>query len=777
MPAGQIVDRFVILHQSLIIGKIQTTPVMKRRKFLQNLSLSGSSLMIAPRLKGRYDQAGPGIPEYRYGYPGTIEDARNREGRIMVRLAFGCPENTRAGNHRGRIKVSGARINRMKEYFFEPGEDLAEPSRHEYDLNTASGNTDVLVLWLDDAGTDTRISVKSPGEDISFALKQLVEKPEFTHTSDDNLITANLLLDREIGGISPEETGIESRGDNFTFIVMADTQGGDTGDENDLRTRIKIHNAFLEESVALANRLQIDPAFTLVAGDICDGQGEKRNLAKMNGILSRLKTPVLYGVGNHETRYSMKSSPGYRMDGFNNYFAAQKAMNGLEKLLYSFNLGQWHFIVWPDPLRSGFWEAHPHYFDWLERDLEKHKDRPTVVFQHVPVHPVGINPLISYTESPYVKRTFVDILARHNNVRYVLSGHVHIPAKASFKTAVSYRGIRFINLPAAGYRPRSFGEADYFGGPTQGFAIAGIKGREIKLTYKTVTGEEYPYPDVLPEFRDGLYPLWFGNKWDLPAQDRVVNGNFENGLEGWGKRYMYEEDREPSNICEVRRSIRPESYASLYLYIRRRGYEAPGQDRMPQSLNRIFQAVRCRPGERPFIEFNYMLEGKNCDLNGLAGAYFWAEAWSGSVPHASITYSAHVMWVNFESVYGRNRSMRPVHFELSALPDTWHRVLINMAGDFNGLAEGKKFEERGIDRIILNLGVWNVNEGHEQPFAVYFDDVRTGYDPRDTTNIDGIPVKQKSNDRLWWRWKNVNRSHAAGEHYYRKLTGEQYPET
>ncbi len=88
--------------------------------------------------------------------------------------------------------------------------------------------------------------------------------------------------------------------------------------------------------------------------------------------------PVLFSVGNHETRYQIDFGPGYNMEGFNNYFEAQKKVNGLNKLLYSFNLGQWHFVVWPDPLRENFWETHPHYFDWLEQDLEKHKARPTV---------------------------------------------------------------------------------------------------------------------------------------------------------------------------------------------------------------------------------------------------------------------------------------------------------------------------------------------------------------------------------------------------------------
>jgi hypothetical protein len=87
------------------------------------------------------------------------------------------------------------------------------------------------------------------------------------------------------------------------------------------------------------------------------------------------------------------------MSSLDNFFSIQKAMNGMEKILYSFNLGKWHFIVWPDPLRSDFWSTHPHYFDWLERNLEAHKDKPVMFLQHIPIHPVGINPLINYVET------------------------------------------------------------------------------------------------------------------------------------------------------------------------------------------------------------------------------------------------------------------------------------------------------------------------------------------------------------------------------------------
>jgi 3',5'-cyclic AMP phosphodiesterase CpdA len=101
----------------------------------------------------------------------------------------------------------------------------------------------------------------------------------------------------------------------------------------------------------------------------------------------------------------------------------------------------------------------------------------------VPSHPIGINPLINYAESVDVKRTVLNILSKHGNVKYIFSGHVHIPIKASFKTAVNIHGMKLINLPPAGYRPRAFGEQDYHGGPCQGLLVLDFNGQECKATF------------------------------------------------------------------------------------------------------------------------------------------------------------------------------------------------------------------------------------------------------------------------------------------------------
>jgi len=738
---------------------------MKRRKFIRGLGLGSAALVTAKNAGLNPDPANTPLAPFNYGKIRTLDDALTEEGLIMVRVALKGHPVKKPSVHRGKIKVKNAEIRRMKSYFFEQDEDEFSGDLSTYEVLLHENDAEVIVLWLADASPGTGISLRG-GSNCQFTISDLLDNDELELEGDGMNIKANLLLDREIGEIKLADFGASEPGEHFDFIAMADPQGGLADDEKQLDTRMKIHNAFLQESVALANRVDFDPLFTVVIGDVCDKWGYEKDLRQMNAFLSELKSPVIYGIGNHETLLRSEFGPGYNMQAFNNFLSAQKAINGLDKLLYSFNAGSWHFVVWPDPLRPGFWETHPHYFDWLERDLQKYSDRPTMVFQHVPVHPGGISPLINYAESVFVKRTFLEILSRHGNVKYCLSGHVHIPVRASFKTAVSLRGIKLINLPAAGYRPRAFGEEDFYGGPTQGIAIVHIRGTEASIQYKTVTEEVFDYPSDFPVFDEKAYPLWLNYRWELPAGDRVLNGDFTEGFKGWARRFVYQEDHDPSNLCEIRPSPGKENKFSLYLYARNRGYKAPGQDRLPQDINRICQAVELEKGLSPCLRFNYFIDGEISDMGGYCGAYAWMEGYARSKKVLNLIYSVNKIWVNIGAQYSKSVKVPSVQMGLSGKTDTWNECMLNIREDHDIHSQGLSFGEMDIDRLIVNLGVWNINEGDDQPFSIYFTDFRLDYDLQGSSQSGGIRIYPKGKEDEWWRNKSGISTNLAGEHRY-----------
>ncbi|MBN1480710.1 metallophosphoesterase [candidate division KSB1 bacterium] len=734
---------------------------MKRRDFLKLSSLTLPAAMTGERVFSETKGS------FHFPNPQHLSDVITQNGEILVRLKFSSADAKWPVLVAGDIMVKNAMLAAITRHNFEANDDLFDSTNYSFRLQAHKRNADILVLHLKDADDQTTVIVHLNQQVISFALADLLKTGylQFEHAS--VRLDVNFLLDFEIGEIDLAQIGVRENPDDFCFHIFADPQGGDPQCRINHRTRMKIHNAFIEDSIVLANHLPERPLFSLILGDIVDSQGEEENFGAMQHFWQQLDSPILYELGNHESRYASTFEPGYNMDALHNFFDAQKKLNGLEKILYSFNVGKWHFVVWPDPLRSFFWDNHPHYFEWLQADLEKYKNRPTMVFQHVPVHPIGISPFPAYLEPASIRRTFVDIVTRYGNVHYVLSGHIHIPVKSSLKTACSIHGSNFITLPAAGYRPRGFGEQDYFGGPSQGVAIVNITGERARVTFKTVMEEELTYPEKCPELNLDRYKLWFNNKWEVTAEPNIVNGDFRNGLDGWVPEYIYEEDDSPSVICQARQvDDRP----ALYLYNRIRGYQAPGQDRLPQTINRMCQAVQVKPGHVPALQFQYKLDRKNCDLLGYCGGYVWIEGYDNSCRQFNLVYSAGTAFAN-PIDRGIEKIHDVFHFHL---PDTfdWATVQVNIQKDFESMEPDQKIADLNVNRLVFTLGVWTLNEGTDQPFAICFTDFKLTKNPS-TSTANGDAIQIKTPEKIWWQGKHMPFIHLAGEHRYHLQTTDK----
>lgn len=734
---------------------------MKRRKFIRNASLGTSGLFIAGNQINKQSlRLKSDIPVLKKVE--NFEDILNKDGEVMLRIEFFDTGLTGRTDYESGIKVKNGILRKVKSYFFEHHEDNYDQEDHIYSGTAGAGTSDVLVLWISNPSPETKLQIRGKNNNSRFTLEELVDEKELVLEDEDSSVSINYLLDKETGKINPADYGIRSDSDKFTFTLMADPQGGDPFLHGDSNARMRIHNTWVEESIRLVNELTPSPLFTLMVGDIVDGQGPEGYFTAMEKYFAGLKTPVLYEIGNHESRYNSRFEPGYTQKAFRNYYESQMRINGMDKLLYSFDLGKWHFIVWPDPLRSRFWERHPHYFDWLENDLENHKNMPVMVFHHVPAHPIGIDPLTEYAESPYVKRTFTDILAKHGNVNYIISGHVHIPLRASIKTAVEYKGMKFINLPAAGYRPRAFGEQDLYGGVTEGIAIVNIDDKNASIAFKNVMNDVYTYPKTFRKLDVDTYPFWFQYRWELPKNEKLLNGNFEEGLKHWKKRFFYEEDEEPSNIQEVR-TLPTSGKKVLYLFNTRRGFDTAGQDRLPQTLNRVAQVIDIRPKNEALLKLNYMPEKDIFNIENRSSFYIWLEGYEKSTKRMNIVYAPGYHFFSIERNYSQHKLVDPMRMELPAEPGKWHKLVMNPWKDFRETTEMKNFFLDNIDRFIVNIGVWTINDGYQQRTGVYFSDVDleiTSSGDNTPSKVDDIEILPKDNSYMIWG----GAEHVAGEH-------------
>lgn len=734
---------------------------MKRRKFIRNASLGTSGLFIAAnQLNKQTLKLNSDISVLKKVE--KFEDILTRDGEVMLRIEFFDSGLTGRTDYESRIKINNGSLRKVKSYFFEHYEDNYDQEAQIYSGTAGAGTSDIMALWINDPSPETQLQIRGKNNNVRFSLNELIKEKELVLEDEDSRVSINYLLDKETGKINPADYRISTDSNNFSFALMADPQGGDPFLHGNSNVRIRIHNTWVEESIQLVNDLKPTPLFTLMVGDIVDGQGPVGYFTAMEEYFAKLKTPVLYEIGNHESRYDSRFEPGYNQEAFRNYYESQMRVNGMDKLLYSFDIGKWHFIVWPDPLRNRFFERHPHYFDWLEDDLENHKNMPVMVFHHVPAHPIGIDPLTEYAESPYVKRTFTDILSKHGNVKYVISGHVHIPLRASIKTAVEHKGMNFINLPAAGYRPRAFGEQDLYGGVTEGIGIVNIEGEDATIAFKNVMNDVYTYPETFRKMDIDTYPFWFQYRWELPKNEKLQNGNFEEGLKHWKKRYFYEEDESLSNIQEIR-TLPTSGKKTLYLFNTKKGFDTAGQDRLPQTLNRVAQVIDIRPGNKALLNLNYMPEKDIFNIKNRSSFFIWLEGYEKSTKRLNIVYAPGYHFFSIERNYSQHKLVDPMRMELPAEPGKWHKLLINPWKDFRETTEMKNFFLDNIDRFIVNLGVWTINDGYRQRTGVYFSDVKlkmVALSDQTASNADGTELKPKDNHYMIWG----GAKHIAGEH-------------
>ncbi len=711
-----------------------------RRTFLQQIGL-GSSLLLTP--SSGFSLSHRSSTDL---YP-TLTSFQNEEGDYLLRIGVRFKELAKK-NVSANVQINHGSIRRATSYFMEVERWEQKVNRLSWQMSGLTAYPYTVVCWItpDEQPPELRIQLDRK---TTISLPELFAQQGLEYSTDTLDVSVGLLGSQEISTVDPSFFSVPSESNRFQFAVMADPQGGDAQDmTNGSITRMKIHNAFVENSVDLVSLLE-NPAFCLVLGDIVDSQGQQTNFEQMHTYFQQAEAPWLYGVGNHETKYRLTFGAHYDFSGFSNYLDAQKKINGMDKLLYSFNIGRWHFIVWPDPLRKTFWETHPHYFDWLARDLEQHQDQPTFFLQHVPIHPIGIDPLVSYVESVEVKRTLLDILAKFGNVKYVLSGHVHIPLIASLKTAVTYQGMNLINLPAAGFRPRGFGEEDITGGPVQGIAVASIEVDNAKVAFHTVTDEVYDYPDSFREFFPSEHPLWLKHKWELEVSDKIRNGNFSEGLYNWHRRFVYEENEDPSNSCEVRPW---QDQSALYLYSTSRGYRVPGQDRLPQTINRICQAISLSPNQPPVLSFQYQVDEKNSNPEEWVGAFVWVEGFEQDLKKLNQVYAIGKAYGNLRD---NHRAMNPPPTSFLDLPITTeaNEVYLDIALNHEK-TQDSPFASLNLDRLIINLGIWTANEKPNQRMGVYFTDFHL------STNSPNEAIATKHPESIWR--KGID--HIAGEH-------------
>jgi hypothetical protein len=186
---------------------------------------------------------------------------------------------------------------------------------------------------------------------------------------------------------------------------------------------------------------------------------------------------------------------------------------------------------------------------------------------------------------------------------------------------------------------------------------------------------------------------------------------------------------------------------------------------MPQTINRISQAMELPPDQAPVLTAWYLLDGKKYAEDNDAGAYIWLQGHKGSTDILHLVYLVGKAISNPRGLYARWSPY--VHLDITGPPDKWHEVAINAKRDYELANNEGKFNELQLDRLVVTLGTWTENIGNNQQIGIYFDDISICFEQENAkvrSTIDGEPIKRKEKAEIW----NKRIVHVNGEHVFKE---------
>jgi hypothetical protein len=230
------------------------------------------------------------------------------------------------------------------------------------------------------------------------------------------------------------------------------------------------------------------------------------------------------------------------------------------------------------------------------------------------------------------------------------------------------------------------------------------------------------------------------------------------------RKYVYCEDENPSNLCEVRKAPGIDGKA-LYMFNRRREYDKPGQDRLPQTLNQISQVIGIKEHPIPIIEFKYRVDDKHFDPDSWNSGFLWIEGFHQNHLMLNQIYSIGKIHRSIGGSYNYSAFTGYSFFDIYDGSIGWNQVRINLKHDYDRLMKERSFQDLQLEKMVLSFGVWTINKGFRQEAGVYFTDVKMSN--LDTAEAEPSVLNDQGmafllEDKIWSR----PTSHVAGEHQY-----------
>ncbi|MGN6201891.1 MAG: phosphodiesterase [Solirubrobacterales bacterium] len=168
----------------------------------------------------------------------------------------------------------------------------------------------------------------------------------------------------------------------------------------------------LEEVIEAVRTLPNPVDAVVVSGDLTADGGEEDSLLARQ-LLDRLEVPVHVLPGNHDLRGSLRAA--FDLPG-----------EGDAPIDYSVEVGGLRLVVLdsivPGQDRGAF---DPAQLRWLDQELGKEPERPTLLAMHHPPLTTGLPEWDAINLSRSEREALAEVVARHPQLRAIAGGHLH----------------------------------------------------------------------------------------------------------------------------------------------------------------------------------------------------------------------------------------------------------------------------------------------------------------------------------------------------------------
>ena len=195
-----------------------------------------------------------------------------------------------------------------------------------------------------------------------------------------------------------------------TFIHLTDLHIGDPSTDDHLFSNTQ---ETLKQVLSLVATVEPKPSFIAVSGDLSN-RGDAESYAAMKEIMATTDLPVVYAIGNHDTRAGFYAGMGIKNRHPEAPYFHDQVIDGVH-------------VITLDSSTPGFigGTIETEQFAWLAGVLDTHLELPKLIVSH---HPPALGEgadLTHWRHIAYEHSVRLGEMLKGRNVIGILSGHIH----------------------------------------------------------------------------------------------------------------------------------------------------------------------------------------------------------------------------------------------------------------------------------------------------------------------------------------------------------------